>query len=494
MKEQINQANEYIKKHKHLVNPMYRHHYHLMGEIGWINDPNGFSIFQGVYHLFYQYHPYSSKWGPMHWGHAISTDLIQWTHLPIALAPLDPNKGADGGSAFSGSAIEINNKHYLMYTENWYYRQEQSVALSEDGVHYKRISEAPVLTAKDLPNGASTVDFRDPQIFKKEGSYYAIISSRAIDDSSQILLYQSNNLINWEYQDTVCSSKNQVGAMWECPDLFSLDGYDILLVSPQYMKPDGYQHNNIHASLYMVGKTDTDTHAFEYDSFQDVDSGFDFYAPQTVLDDKGRRIMIAWMGMWERNMPTDDLNHHWAGAMTLPRQLRIEHNKLIQEPIEELKQYRVNHQSFTTQVKERYRPDWSCKVSELQIEISNIDASSFGIYLFQGEQEKTILEYHVEEGVLVFDRSNSGYDIQGNTEYEPQAQVRKTKIPLEENTLYLHIFMDVSSIEVFIQHGKKAMTGLVYPAPDSTGISIFTVGGVAIFQVDKWNLEVTKDE
>lgn len=483
----IEKANRYIAENKEKVNHRYRHKYHLMGQLGWINDPNGFSMYKDEFHLFYQYHPYSSKWGPMHWGHATSKDLISWNQEKIALGPI--GEGSEGGAPFSGCAITDGEKHVLMYTENWPKRQVQSIATSDDGIHYKPYLNNPVISSDSLPKRSYIEDFRDPKIWSINGIFYAIISSRAEDSSGQILLYKSKDLYTWDYANIICQSHNQLGKMWECPDIFTIDDRDIMIVSPQYMDAQDDRFRNVHASLYMIGKLDYIQEKYTYQHYGEIDHGFDFYAPQTMIDHQNRRIMIAWMGMWERNMPTDDLKHNWAGSMTLPRVIELKDDKIIQKPIDEIINYRINEETYLWTLNEETLTHIKGSVSEISLEIENIDAKQFGIKVFKKDNEETVITYDVLSSKVIFDRSKSGHKIIGNPEKDDNSSIRKTDVDLINNKLKLHIFLDQSSIEVFIQDGLKVMTALVYPKGDSEHISLFSRDGYAKFDMKKWDIK-----
>ena len=172
----VERANRFIEENKHLVNTQYKPEEHFSAEIGWINDPNGFVYFRGEYHLFYQFYPYDSVWGPMHWGHAKSKDLITWEHLPVALAP---DQDYDRNGCFSGSAIVKDDRLWLMYTghieEETGVRQVQNMAFSDDGIHFEKIEQNPVATGADLPDELIAADFRDPKLFEKDGRYYSVV-------------------------------------------------------------------------------------------------------------------------------------------------------------------------------------------------------------------------------------------------------------------------------------------------------------------------------
>ena len=241
----LQKARDFESQYISYVPQEERPEFHVTGGIGWINDPNGFSVYKGEYHLFFQYHPYKPIWGPMYWGHVKTRDFIRWERLPAALAPDMPY---DKDGCFSGSAIELpDGRQLLMYTGVREERQEdgalkpyqtQCVAIG-DGVDYEKYEGNPVLTAKDLPKGGSEMDFRDPKLWREADGYYAVVGNRPADGSGSILLFRSEDAFHWEYRGRVASNHRQYGMMWECPDYFKLDGKDVLLVSPQEMSPIG---------------------------------------------------------------------------------------------------------------------------------------------------------------------------------------------------------------------------------------------------------------
>ena len=191
--------------------------FHVTGGIGWINDPNGFAPFKGEYHLFFQYYPYNTKWGPMHWGHVKTKDFIRWERLPAALAP-DTDYDKDG--CFSGGAVELpDGRHLLMYTGVRNVRrrngklesfQTQCIAIG-NGIDYEKIALNPVIDASMLPEGGSTHDFRDPKIWEEDGHYYAVVGNRSEDDSGTILLFESADALHWQYVSVLAACHNQYG-------------------------------------------------------------------------------------------------------------------------------------------------------------------------------------------------------------------------------------------------------------------------------------------
>ena len=479
------EANKYIKKNKHNINNEYRLNYHLMGEYGWINDPNGFIQYKDMYHLFYQHYPYEAVWGPMHWGHAISKDLIKWAYLPIALAP-DQDFDKDG--CFSGSAIEKDDKLYLMYTGHVHtgpnikedYKQLQCLAYSQDGIDFIKLKN-PVIDSYQVPENSSKKDIRDPKVCRIGDYYYTFLGSNDNCGDGQVLMYKSSDLINWEFVNIIAKGNGELGENWECPDLFSLQSKDVLIVSPQYLKANKADFTNIYSCVYMIGNLDYNVGKFEYNDFYPVDYGFNFYAPQTTIDNKGRRIMIGWMTMWDKEYLTHSKGHNWAGAMTIPREIILKDNRLYFKPVDEIKKYRKNEFTINNiKLNGEKNFDTYGDSYELEVIYDAEEASEFGLKLRSNNHEETILSYNKKDETFILNIDKSGSGVKGE---------RRTKINLINNRLNLRIFVDKCSIEVFINDGEKVMTSLIYPSKDALKIKAFSNGECNIELLRKWDIE-----
>ncbi|NLK98285.1 MAG: glycoside hydrolase family 32 protein [Epulopiscium sp.] len=477
-------ADQFIKANKSKLNTQYRLNYHLMGEFGWINDPNGFIFYRDKFHLFYQHYPYESVWGPMHWGHATSDDLIQWEYQPIALAP-DTEFDKDG--CFSGSSLEKDGMLFLIYTGHSYinqdkskYRQTQGMAYSKDGIHFIKYEGNPILGIDQIPEDASKEDFRDPKVIYAEGFYYMLVGSNDGKDQGQVLLYQSKDLLHWEFVNILIKGDKNTGVNWECPDVFQLQGKDILIVSPQYMKAQGNDYHNLHSSIYFIGELNLKEGIFTSSKYAPIDYGFDFYAPQTAIDHKGRRIMIGWMDMWESEMPTQSRGDHWAGAMTLPREVILKDNKLFLKPIDEIKKYRQNQYilEYLELIGENFL-NTTGDCYELNAVFEPKNSEEFGFKLRASKNEETVLSYSVKDKLFKFNRDHSGIGPRGE---------RKTNMDLINNQLSLRIFVDKSSVEIFLNNGEKVMSGRIYPGEDAIHIKAFSKGGSAILSLEKWDI------
>ena len=477
------------KKQIHDIPKEERPAYHMSSPTGWINDPNGFSVFQGQYHLFFQYHPFSKKWGPMHWGHCTSEDFIKWEYLPCALAP---EESYDEGGCYSGSAIEVDGEHVLIYTGIMdrylddgfhYYRQVQCIAKG-DGIDYRKGEENPIITGESLPEGSSLEDFRDPKVWREDDGYYLVVGSRAKDGSGQILMYYSEDLNQWEYVTVLEQSKNKYGKMWECPDFFSLGDRQILLISPQDMRAKGLEFHNGNNSIFIYGQYEKESHQFKREKVTSADYGLDFYAAQTLLTQDGRRILIGWMQSWDANITP--ASFQWSGMMTIPRELTLEHGRIYQRPVRELEKYRTDMVRYDNLsiTGSTILKNITGRVLELLVEITGFDFEYFRIQFAKSDEYQTFLQYNHKKRCLTIDRTHSGID---------RDVVCRRKMELapiqEENSkevLKLRILLDKYSVEVFANDGEKVMSSLFYTPLEAESI-VFDSDGTACINIIKYS-------
>lgn len=488
----LREARKYEEASEKLINKEERPDFHLSARTGWMNDPNGFSYHDGKYHMFYQYYPYDSKWGKMHWGHAVSEDLLHWEYLPAALAP---DEAYDRDGCFSGSAITLpDGRQLLMYTgvlkehqANGAFCEVQTQCLAVgDGVDYEKYEKNPVLDAKDLPEGCSRFDFRDPKIWQKEdGTFCCVVGNRPADGSGQILLFHSVDGFAWNFRKILVSNNNRFGKMWECPDFFELDGKWVLLVSPQDMLPSGFEYHNGNGTLCLIGEFDEETDTFTEQHNQSIDYGIDFYAPQTVLAPDGRRIMIGWMQNW------DTCNLHssekaWFGQMSLPRELFIKNGRLYQRPVKELDEMRCNqvvHEniSFSGTI---HLDGVKGRRVDMEVMLRPGDTEElyrkFAIRFAQNDQYHTSLSFRPYESVLKVDRKCSG-------SRRAIIHQRRSLVNSSKGELKLRLILDRFSVEVFVNDGEQVLSMTMYTSQEADGISFFADGNVSI-DVVKYDL------
>ncbi|MDY8048099.1 sucrose-6-phosphate hydrolase [Paenibacillus polymyxa] len=458
----------------------WRQAFHIQPPTGLLNDPNGFSYYQGEYHLFYQWFPLGTDHGMKYWYHLKSKDLVTWNSAGIGIAPGDY---FDSHGAYSGSALEHEGKLYMLYTgnardEDWIRHPYQCMAVMDENGHITKW-EHPVIS--NVPEGY-TDHFRDPKLWKDGDSFYCVIGAQRTNLTGCAVLYRSTDLRTWEFEGELCTGLESFGYMWECPDYFELNEAGVLIFSPQGLEPFGDENRNIYQSGYVIGKPlDTETRTLEHGAFHELDRGFDFYAPQTMIDPQGRRIMVAWMGLPDIEYPTDP--NGWAHCLTLPRELTLHEGKLLQRPIPELTTLRRNREDRVADTlfsESKTYEGFTGTAYEMMCEVDLLSAKVFGIEFRASETEKTVIKYNAVSRRLVLDRSQSGEPVA--TSY---GEVRQC--PWDKDHIKLHLFVDASSVEIFVNDGEEVFTSRIFPHPESDEIRFFADKGEALFQAVKWD-------
>ncbi len=396
--------------------------FHVYGPKGWINDPNGLIFYKNHYHVFYQYYPDDVHWGPMHWGHAVSEDLRHWDYLEPALCP-----DAQDDGCFSGSAIEVEGKLYLIYTSftnrDGVIRQQQAIAVSEDGIHFEK--KGLIITSDELPEGYLKEDFRDPSVTKDADGYLMYTASRKENGKGRILVYKSKDLFHWTF-DRDLFEKDSLGTMIECPDKVG----DVLTFTEQFFPTDVDGNNNIHASRYILKDRNG---CFVYENASALDYGFDYYAAQSF---KEKNILIAWMSMWDRSFLSE--KDGYAGELTYPRVLEIENGELIQKPFL-LKEDRFVDIPFAKNQKIHCRSG--------MIHFSFNDLESLEMRFYEDEEKYAKLTLIGDE--LVFDRSRCEQVSFKETDANSLRGIRKMPVNLSKKSHESYLVIDHGSVEIF---------------------------------------------
>ena len=470
-----------ILKNKDVVDSdFWRQKYHIQGIVGLINDPNGFSQFKGKYHMFYQWNPLSTEHKNKTWAHSVSHDLLHWERCKTALRP-DTWYSKNG--VYSGSGIVIDGKLYLFYTgnvkdEKGNRESYQCIAVSEDGEHFDRWKPSII----NQPDGY-TRHIRDPKIWEKDGKYYAVLGIQSEKLEGKVVLYSSENIKDWKFEGEIAGANHgklkDFGFMWECPDYFQLKDektgkiVDLLIVSPQGLEPQGDLYNNKYQTGYFFGKLNYEKTEFEISSeFVEIDRGHDFYAPQSMEDDKGRRIVVGWMGVPENeDFPT--VKNEWIHCLTLPRELKMRDGKLYQEPISEMVSIRGKKTEFEGLVKGE-KEIGKGKTYELIAKFSDI-SSDFGLKLRVGKDSETVVKFDFKAKKLVLDRSCGA---------QADKSVRKVFLD-DRKDLELRIFVDNSSVEIFVNNGEKVFSSRIFPSENADKIIVFAPNETKV-KLEKW--------
>lgn len=473
---QLERARLYEEREGAKIPAGERPRFHLTPWVGWMNDPNGFCWYRGEYHLFYQYHPYETKWGPMHWGHVVSADLLHWERRPCALAP---DTGADHMGCFSGSAVPLPDGRLLLFYTGVSGTRERPVqaqcAAVGDGRVFRKAAENPVLRPEQQPAGFCSADFRDPKIWREDGRFYCVAAGRHQSELGAIELFESDDALHWKFDAVLDTSRDEFGRIWECPDFFPLDGRQVLLVSPQEI--GAADDPEIHpgcASLAILGSYDAASHRFTRESVRLLDSGMDFYAPQTALTPDGRRVMVAWMHSWQNCGEEMSRNRRWNGRMTLPRELFVRDGRLCQRPVREIEALRFDEK----------------RLSGLQLD-GDADLTGFGgryldlcltlhagaspgcraltLRFAQGRRHFTSIRWDASGGELVFDRTRSGTR-------RDVPHVRRVPAAPRDGKLTLRLILDGESAELFLNGGERTLTALIPTPVEEDGIALYSDG------------------
>ncbi|WP_223068259.1 glycoside hydrolase family 32 protein [Paenibacillus caui] len=468
-------------------NETLRPQFHFTPAANWMNDPNGLVYYEGEYHLFYQHHPDSCVWGPMHWGHAVSRDLVHWEHLPIALFP------DEAGMIFSGCCVVDQDDSSGLFnggsglvalftladdgSESGTPFQCQGIAFSKDrGRTWTKYAGNPVLSDENYQ------DFRDPKVFWHEDSGLWVMLLAAGD---RIAFYTSPNLREWSFASHFGIGEGSHDGVWECPDLFRLSAGGgrskwIMIVSIGDSPEAGSK------TQYFIGEFDG--REFRNDRPADevlwLDDGRDNYAGVSwsdIPDSDGRRIYIGWMNNWKyaKIIPAES----WRGAMTLPRELYLKQEKdglrLVQTPVRELRKLRLSTESrdrFDLKPGADFRLSHNRQLLEIEVLFELGQAAEVGLKLSTGIQgQETKVGYDARSQELFIDRT-----VSGETKFHPDFACRHSaRMNPADGTVQLQIWVDRSSVEVFGDGGKTVMTDQIFPGQPGGDMEFYALGGSA---------------
>ncbi len=475
-----------------------RPRYHVMPERGWLNDPNGVIKVDGVYHLFYQHNPDEAVWGNIHWGHASSTDLAHWRAEPIALAPTPGGPDTDG--CWSGCAVIGSDGPVLLYTGRD--GDDESVCLAHGDASlrsWQKDSSSPVLLP---PTDPPVTDFRDPRVWRDGDGWSMVIGAGLVAEPrpaaetpppqgstltagpGAVLLYRSSDLRDWQLVGPVIEGdESSAGEVWECPDLFTLDGEGVLI----YSVTPGEA-----STRYLVGPWDGES--FRTRRGGPMDLGPYFYAAQTLADDRdgpdGSDRRLAWGWLREGRSVEAQRAAGWSGALSLPRVVQLgEDGQLLQQPIPELEVLRGSSSSVSDlrleagdehELTADTGPAW-----EGRIRFSAEPGARLRLVLCASADglEQTIVECDPGAGKLVVDR--------GGSSLSPDTDRDRDTLQLWDSArqeVELRIFVDGSVVEMFID--GLSVTTRVYPSRrDSTGVRLAALDGtVRLRSVELWPL------
>nr|WP_244995595.1 glycoside hydrolase family 32 protein [Halomicroarcula pellucida] len=465
----------------------HRPAYHFTPPANWLNDPNGLVQWNGRYHLFYQYNPAGPFHDSIHWGHAVSDDLVHWEDEPIALAP-DPD-GPDAVGVWSGCFVDDEGTPSVMYTGGDDGDQLPCLARAEDDSlrTWTKAAENPLIT--EMPADVDVLqsidwraEFRDHCVWRTGETWYQIVGSGIEGEGGAALLFESEDLLEWEYCHPILTGDwRKTGPIWECPELLRFDEGSLLHVS-DYSKV-----------AYFSGEYDEAAKRFEPEDHGVLDHGV-FYAPQSFAADDGRTLMFGWLK--EDRDREAQWDAGWSGAMSLPRVVSLAADGTPEFSLPtELEALRETHHSFSDLT---VSPDGTNPLADIEgdtLEVKmTVDARNvgeFGLVLRETPdgEERTVVRCKIRHREVVVDRSQSS-----NSD---AAADSSDSMPLtldEDGTFSLHLFLDRSVLELFT-NDAQALTSRIYPTrPDSTGVGLYADDcEVTVRSLDVWELAATED-
>lgn len=423
-----------------------RLNYHIMPTSGWVNDPNGLCQFKGVYHIYYQYSPFDVNGKLKLWGHITTEDFIKYQeHEPV----LYPDFRYDQNGVYSGSAVVRNGKINYFYTGNVKHldgdydyimtgREQNLIACSsEDGFNFSE--KELIMTNTDFPSNLS-LHVRDPKVYHKNGIDYMAIGARDDNSTGCILVLKGKDLKDWECH-TVIYSDEKFGYMWECPDLFDLNGETVLITCPQGVPEEGYIYKNVHQNGYFLVNGDLESKDVNLSEFRLLDYGFDFYAPQSFEDESGRRILVGWMGIPDADYTNRTTENGWQHALTMPRELILKDGIIYQRPVEEIKALRGNNRTFAA---DEFK---DLEVENLSFELCAEFEKCNGFKL--NLRNDISLSFDKSKGLIELNMGESGCG-------------RDARYAYCDEIRNIDVYSDTSAFEIFINDGEIVFTTRAY--------------------------------
>lgn len=460
------------RRRRTFASDLHRPRYHFLPPDNWTNDPNGVIEWGGRYHLFYQHNPHGSFHGTIHWGHAVSYDLVHWEDLPLALEPTPGGPDEDG--CFSGCAVDNGGIPTLIYTGLAGDAQTQCIAESRDGLlTWEKYRGNPVLATP--PEGVRPLDFRDPWVWREEGVWYMLLASGRLGGGGTVLLYRSPDLLRWEYLRPLLTGQvEETGEVWECPNFFRLGDKHVLVISV-------WPRHSVHAFVgsFVDGHFAPETHGT-------LDADGSFYAPLTLEDTGGRRLIWGWLD--EQRSGALQRAAGWAGVMSLPRVLSLdEGGGLRTDFVPELRALRQGHVRVENldvlepvDIKGVQGP-----ALELRFTFRRGSASRSGVRLARSPDgaEETCVYIDWLTGQLVIDRGRSSL----SEGVSKRAQSGVLNAPAE--TVEVHLYLDGSVLEVVAERQLTLGTRIYPSREDSLGVQLFSEEGVSRLKLlEAWTL------
>lgn len=439
----------YVNSLKELASQSpWRNQFHIEPETGLLNDPNGFSYFNGQWHLFYQYYPYGPVHGLKSWYHLQSKDLVHWEEKGITLFPNSP---LDSHGAYSGSAIADGDQLRLFYTgnvrdENWVRSPLQNTVTMDKNNQLSEDKQQII-----PPLAQATEHFRDPMYFKHDGQAWMVIGGQKLDETGTLFLYQNvdDALDKWDFHSELAIPQASSAYMFECPNINFLDGKVLVVFCPQGISQDQLDYQNIYPNAYVIADGFTqEGELINPSKLENLDYGFDVYATQLINSPDGRVLGVSWLGLPEIDYPSDDYGYQ--GALSLIKNYQVIDGVLHQYPVEEMLAMRVNERTFDQSI------EMDSNSYEYEFKVAGDSQAQVQVFAGANNDQGVSLSIDTENGKIKLDRKKMG-----TVFAEEFGETREVNIDTHE-PVTVNIFADTSVLEIFINKGAYVFSSRIF--------------------------------
>lgn len=457
--------------------------YHVQPPFGFLGAPTGFNYVNGIYHLFYEWspdHDLTMTPDSKYIYHATSKDLVTFRNEGVKIKP---DSLYDAENIFGGSLSKVFNEITYFYTGERLRSDE--LLTSQLGGYMNTDDKVQKYAGPLIRNIAPgfTKYLRNPYVTVIDREVTMFLGTMNREEFGRVVIYRGPSVEELKFDGELDTGYKAFGYLWEQPEFFNLDMDSVFIFNARGLDKFDTNFWNIYQSGYMIGDFERQGNYFIHDDFYEFDGGFDFYRPATTVDEEGNRVLIAWMAAEESGYPSKA--DATVNAMTIPRILTIEGDRIRQLPhpnLEKLRGEAITAEGYFKEYPTKLTAFYG-EVYELNIDILENNASILHIYMRKNTRHETKLIYNSDERILTLDRTFSGEEI-----LNVDGLVRQIK--LDEDLCNLRVFMDQSSIEVFVNDGKYTMTSRIFPSDDATGLEMVTEFGDCRVQLTQYPLQL----
>ena len=462
----VEKANKFIRELAVLKDDVFRPKYHFTPKCGWCNDPHGITYFNGKFHMFFQYHPYEPWPKEMHWGHVTTEDFIHFDEVRAAIAP---NMPYDNSGCWSGSVIVKNEKIYAYYTgfalhDDGKYYQTICLAISEDGEHFVKYENNPVIGMEQIPEFANIYDFRDPCVFFEGDDLYLIVGTKN-DKEAMTLLYHSKDMLHFDFVKVLAKSSDY-GTMFECPNLIRHNNHNYLVVSPQNIKMKDDNFFNVSSCIYFPLPKDLVREDAEVKNVKEIDHGMEYYAPNVYDKEK---ILVSWFQMWGRRYYLAEIGRPYCNSFSLFRKIVEDGDELKFIPLPQYRDLFENKEEIECDLISPIVKTYG-KQFHLDLEVEVKPNLMFVLELTKIGEEALKVMLDVNNERIIIDRTNLKEQLGGVDNTPATKGMRWLKLKSLDKTFKFDIYVDSELIEIYVNDYKDSFNVMSFSQGDDIAL------------------------